>query len=108
MNKEKEALLKAIMAEPDVPRKVSPKNLLRFVERMQPETQEMRDFLMAKFSAETHAESHAISESWYAKMTPSERKSFAEAYYRCCMNQFKNFKASISLTKEVELAPSVF
>jgi hypothetical protein len=101
MNKEKEALLKAIMAEPDVPRKVSLKSLLRFVERMEPETQQMRDYLMAVFSAETSAESNAISKAWYAKMTPAERQSFADAYYLCCMNQSKNFKVSIMPKEEI-------
>lgn len=88
MNKEKEALLKQIRAQPDVPRKVAPKNLLRFVDQMQPATQQMRDYLMAIFGAETQAESSEIQKTWYAKMTPTERKSFSEAYYHCCKNQF--------------------
>jgi hypothetical protein len=88
MNKEKEALLKEILERPDVPRKVAPKNVLRFIDRMRPQTQEMRDYLMATFSAETRAESKAIGDAWYAKMTPTEQKAFSEAFYVCCMNQF--------------------
>ena len=107
MNKEKEALLKAIQAEPDVPRKVAKKNLLRFIERMQPETQEMRNFLMAKFSAETRAESRAISEAWYAKMTPRQQQAFSEDYHRCCMNELENSKNISTQSVVGELAPSV-
>jgi hypothetical protein len=95
MNKERETLLKEILAQPDVPRKVSMKNLLAYIERMQPKTQEMRDYLMAYLSAETPAESSAIREAWCAKMTPNERKAFAEAFYRCCMNEFAASKKGV-------------
>ena len=61
MNKEKEALLKAILAQPDVPRKIAPKNVLRFVDRMKPETEAMRDYLMAIFSSETDISIPAFS-----------------------------------------------
>jgi Flp pilus assembly CpaE family ATPase len=107
MNKEKEALLKAIQAEPDVPKKVATKNLLRFIERMQPETLEMRNFLIAKFSAETRAESRSISEAWYAKMTPLQQQAFSEAYHRCCMNELENSKKIRAKPFVGELAPSV-
>jgi hypothetical protein len=100
MNKEKEALLKEILAQPDVPRKVSPKNLLRFVDSCQPQTQDMRDYLMSVFSSETHAESRAISEAWYAKMTLTEQQEFSEAYYRCCMNQLRGNRNMESATVE--------
>ena len=105
MNKEKEALLKEILAQPDVPRRVSTKHLLGFVNRMQPETQEMRDYLMATFFAETHAESKAISDAWYAKMTPTEQQAFADAYYRCCMNELRGFnREERANVEELELA----
>jgi hypothetical protein len=105
MNKEKEALLREIMAEPDVPRKVSMKNLLGFIDRMQPETQAMRDYLMAFFSAETQAESADIREAWCAKMSSSERQAFSDAYYRCCMNELRSFnKKEKSNVEELELA----
>jgi hypothetical protein len=86
MNKEKEALLNQIFAQPDVPRRVAPKNLLRFVDRMKPTTQQMRAYLIAVFGAETQAESCEIQKEWYGKMTPTEQKTFSEDYYRCCMN----------------------
>jgi arylamine N-acetyltransferase len=101
MNKEKEALLKEILAQPDVPRKVAPKNVLRFVDRMQPKTQDMRDYLMAIFSSETQAESSAIREAWCAKMTPNERKLFSDAYFRCIKNGLNSNK-QISSTSVVE------
>jgi hypothetical protein len=88
-NKEKEALLKEVLEAPDVPRKVAMKHILGHIERMQPETQDMRDYLMAIFSAETHAESNAIQRAWYAKMTPAQGKAFAKAFYRCCMNDLQ-------------------
>ncbi len=104
-NKEKEALLKEILERPDVPTKVTPKNVLRFVDRMQPKTQEMRDYLMATFSAETRAESAAIREAWCAEMSPSERQAFSEAFYRCCMNELRGFnKKEKSNVEELELS----
>ena len=105
-NKEKEALLKEIFERPDVPRKVAPKNVLRFVDRMQPKTQAMRDYLMAVFSSETQAESHAITQKWYARMTPAEIKAFDEDFYVCCMNQFHEPSEVGRKTAEA-FAPSV-
>ncbi len=107
MNKKKEALLKAILAQPDVPRKVAPKNVLRFVDRMKPETQEMRDYLMAIFSSETEAESDAISKKWYAKMTPIEQKIFSEAFNRCCMTGLNSNRVISSEVNVEAFAPSV-
>jgi Tfp pilus assembly protein FimV len=95
MTEERAALLKEILETPDVPRKVAPKNVLRFVDRMQPKTQDMRDYLMAIFSSETQAESSAIREAWCANMTPNERKAFAEAFYRCCMNELAASKKGV-------------
>ncbi len=86
MNKEKEALLKAILAQPDVPRKVSMKSIMRLLERMQPETEEMREYLIAFYSSETVAESQVIHDAKYASMTPAEAKAFHDAYYRCLEN----------------------
>ena len=107
MNKEREALLEQIMNEPDIPRKVSHKNLLRFVERMQPETQEMRDYLMAVYSAETVAESNAIEKAWLAKMTPAKQKAFSDAHYRCILNELENSKKVVVESPVEDFALSV-
>jgi hypothetical protein len=106
MNKEREALLKKITTEPDIPRKVAPKNLLRFVNSMQPQTQEMRDYLMAVFSAETRAESDAIHADIYAKFTPQKAKVFDELYCQCLFNHLGIQDTSELLVKDV-LASSV-
>jgi hypothetical protein len=107
MNKEKEALLKEILAQPDIPRKVSPKSVLRFVNGMQPETQEMRDYLMAIFSAETQAERNAFRDAWYTRMTLAERKAFEQAYYRCCMTGLNTNRVVPSEANVEAFAPSV-
>jgi hypothetical protein len=109
MNKERAALLKEILAQPDVPRKVATKNVLRFVDSMQPETQDMRDYLMAIFSSETLAQSDAISKAWYDKMTPREQKLFSDAYVRCIKNGLNSNKqvSSTSVVEELAHAPSV-
>ena len=107
MNKEKEALLKAILAEPDVPKKISHKNLVRFVDQMQPETQEMRNYLMAFFSSETSAQASAVKEKWYAKMTDDEQRLFSEAYYRCIKRELDSGKSTSVRSKADALAPSV-
>ena len=87
MNKEKEALLKAILAESDnVPHTVSMKSILRLLERMQPQTEEMRDYLVAFYSSETYAKGRAVHEAKYATFTPEKAKAFDEAYYQCMLN----------------------
>jgi hypothetical protein len=106
-NKEKEALLKAILAQPDVPRKIAPKNILRFVDRMDPETEEMRNYLMAIFSSETKAESDAISKKWYAKMTPNEQKAFSEAFLRCVRNNLNSYGEGSAKSPERQLATAL-
>jgi hypothetical protein len=105
MNKEKEALLKEILAQPDIPRKVSPKSVLRFVNGMQPETQEMRDYLMAIFSAETEAERNVFRDAWYAKMTLAEIKAFEQAYYLCCMTGLNSNRVVSSEANVQAFAP---
>ena len=89
MNKEKEALLKKILAQPDVSRKVSMKSIMRLIERMQPQTEEMKEYLIAFYSSETRGESRAIHDAKYASMTPSESKAFHNAYLRCVENDLK-------------------
>jgi hypothetical protein len=90
MTKEKEALLKEVLEAPDVPRKISPKNILRFVNRMQPKTQFMRDYLTAWLYTETHAESRAMTKAWTATMTPEELKAFNRALHFCLMNDLRS------------------
>ena len=47
MNKEKEIILNKVLSEPDVPYLVSKKSINRLIERMQPETQDMKEYLIA-------------------------------------------------------------
>ena len=47
MNKEKETLLNKFLSEPDVPYLVSKKSINRLIERMQPETEDMKEYLIA-------------------------------------------------------------
>jgi hypothetical protein len=86
MNKEKEALLKTILTEPDIPHKVSERSLQRLLTRMKPQTEEMREYLIAFYSAETRAQSRAVHAAFYAKFTPEKAKIFDEAYYQCLLN----------------------
>lgn len=96
MNKEKEALLKATLAQPDEPHKVSMKSIMRLLARMQPETEEMKEYLIAYYSAETLAESRAIRKAKYASFTPAESKIFHDAYIRCLENDLSSNKAQIA------------
>jgi hypothetical protein len=86
MNKEKEALLKEILAKPDEPHAVSKKSIMRLIERMQPETEDMKAYLIAYYSADTHAESQAIRKTKLASMSPKEAALFNAAYLRCLEN----------------------
>ena len=86
MNKEKEALLKRILTEPREPHKVSMKSIVRLLGRMQPETEEMKDYIIAYYSSETREEARAIHDAKYASMTPAQQKAFDVAYYRCVEN----------------------
>ena len=86
MNKEKETLLNKFLAEPDAPYKVSKKSVTRLIERMQAETEEMKEYLIAYYSAETSAESQAILEAKYAYMTYAQAKAFDTVYLRCLEN----------------------
>lgn len=86
MNKEKETLLNKVLSEPDVPYLVSKKSINRLIERMQPETEDMKEYLIAYYSAETSAQSQAIFKEKYASMTPIEAKAFDAAYLRCLEN----------------------
>jgi hypothetical protein len=86
MNKEKEALLKTILAEPDIPHKVSERSIQRLLKRMKPQTEEMRAYLIGFYSAETRAQSRAFHAAFYAKFTPEKAKIFDEGYCQCLLN----------------------
>ena len=88
--KERAALLKEVLEAPDVPRKISPKNIIRFVNRMQHKTQFMRDYLTAWLSVETHAQGRAITKAWTARMTPTELNAFDKAFYDCLTNDLRS------------------
>jgi hypothetical protein len=94
MNKEKEALLKKILTEPREPHKVSMKSIVRLLGRMQPETEEMKDYIIAYYSSETREEAEAIHNAKYATLTPSEAKVFSGAFYRCLQNDLKNSRVT--------------
>jgi hypothetical protein len=90
MTEEKAAFLKEILEASDIPRKISPKNVLRFVDRMQPKTQFMRDYLTAWLSAETDAEGRAMTKVLTDTMTSEELKAFDRAFYDCLMNDLRS------------------
>ena len=97
MNKEKEELLKTILIKPDVPYKVSMKSIMQLIERMQPATDDMKEYLISYYSAATRAESQAIRKAKYDSMSVSERKIFDAAFMQCLQND-------INLSKRVQLA----
>jgi hypothetical protein len=76
MNKGKEALLTKIRGEKDTPHTVSMKSILRWVERMQPQDEAMRSYLITYFSAPTLKEKQAIKAAKLATLTSSEQKIF--------------------------------
>jgi glycyl-tRNA synthetase (class II) len=108
MNKEKEALLKAVLTEPeDMPHKVSMRSIQRLLERMKPQTEEMRNYLIAFYSAETHAQSRAVHEAIYAKFTAAKTKAFDEAYYQCLLNDLGISEDIPKYVSTAAFAPSV-
>ncbi len=90
MNKEKEALLAKIAQEKDTPRTVSMKSILRWIERMQPQDEAMRSYLITYFSAPTLKEKQAIKAAKLAALTESEQQSFLEKWWQCVGNDMSN------------------
>lgn len=86
MNKEKEALLQKIGFEKDMPHNVSKQSLLRWLDRMKPQNEDMRSYLIAYFSAPTLKEKQAIKSAKLASLTTSEQKIFLEQWWKCIEN----------------------
>lgn len=107
MNKEKEGLLKTILVEPDIPHKISERSIQRLLTRMKPQTEEMREYLIAFYSAETRAQSRAVHAAFYAKFTPEKAKSFDEAYCQCLLNDLGISEQLPKLFTAKTLAPSL-
>jgi hypothetical protein len=107
MNKEKEALLKEVLAQPDIPHKVSERSIQRLLGRMKPQTKEMRDYLIAYFSSETRAQASAFSKEYYAKLSPKEAKEFDEAYCQCLLNDVGLSDNATTTVDNKAFAPSV-
>jgi hypothetical protein len=107
MNKEKEALLKTILTEPDIPHKISERSIQRLLKRMKPQTEEMRAYLIGFYSAETRAQSRAFHSAFYAKFTPEKAKTFDEAYCQCLLNDLDIAEQLPKLFMDKTLVPSL-
>jgi hypothetical protein len=90
MNKEREALLAEIRQETDTPRAVSMKSILRWVERMQPQDEAMRAYLISYFSAPTLKEKQALKAAKLATLSSTEQKIFLEKWWACVNNDMNH------------------
>jgi hypothetical protein len=90
MNKEREALLNEIRQEKDTPRTVSMKSILRWVERMQPQDEAMRIYLISYFSAPTLKEKQALKAAKLATLSDTEQKIFLEKWWACVNNDMSH------------------
>jgi hypothetical protein len=86
MNKEKEALLQNIKLEKDMPQCVSERSILRLVERMQPQDEDMRSYLINYFSASTLKEKQTLKAAKLATLTADEQNTFFEKWWKCVEN----------------------
>jgi hypothetical protein len=90
MNNEREALLTKVRQDKDAPKVVSTKSILRWVERMQPQDEAMRSYLISYFSAPTLKEKQAIKAAKLATLTAVEQQSFLEKWWQCVGNDMSN------------------
>ena len=90
MNKEKEVFLTKIRQEKDTPHKASMKSILRWVERMQPQDNAMRTYLIAYFSAPTLRDKQAVKATQLATLTSTEQTVFLEKWWQCVQNDMSN------------------
>jgi hypothetical protein len=85
-SKEREALLEEIKNDLGVPRKVSPKSIERFLDRMKPDS-EMRAYLYAYFLGVTEEERQNIRHKKYSSMTEKQQEDFSERFFKCVQNE---------------------
>ena len=90
MNREREALLNEIRQGPDTRRTVSMKSILRWVERMQPQDEAMRAYLISYFSAPTLQEKQALKAAKLATLNGREQKVFLEKWWACVNNDMSH------------------
>ena len=86
MNKEKEALLQKISKEKDTAYSVSKQSILRWIERMQPQDDDMRSYLFSYFSTPTLKEKQALKAAKLASLTVAEQNIFLEKWWKCVEN----------------------
>jgi hypothetical protein len=90
MNNEREALLTKVRQDKDAPSVVSMKSILRWVERMQPQDEAMRSYLITYFSAPTLREKQAIKATKLSTLTVAEQQIFLEKWWQCVGNDMSN------------------
>jgi hypothetical protein len=90
MNKQKEALLAKIRQEKDTPHSVSAKSIARWIERIQPQDDAMRSYLITYFSASTLKEKQAVKAAKLATLTTAEQKVFLEKWWTCVENDMSH------------------
>ena len=86
MNKEREAFLAKIRSEKDTPHHVSNKSISRWLERMQPQDEAMRTYLIAYFSAPTLKEKQVVKDKKLAALNGEEQKVFLAQWWACVEN----------------------
>ena len=86
MNKKREALLAKIRAEKDTPHRASNKSISRWLERMQPQDEAMRSYLIAYFSAPTLREKQVVKDNKLATLSSEEQKVFLAQWWECVEN----------------------
>jgi hypothetical protein len=95
MNKEKEALLHKIRFEKDTPHNVSKQSILRWIERMLPQDDDMRTYLFSYFSAPTLKEKQALKAAKLASLSIGEQSIFLEKWWKCVENDMSYNEVSM-------------
>ena len=94
MKKEDEELLNEILAEPRVVIS-NKKNIHKYLDRMEPMSDSMRDYMTAYLTVESDKVFKILEEIKFSKMSISERKAFDSELFHCLENQLNYFNQPV-------------
>jgi hypothetical protein len=72
-------------------RKIAPKNVSKFIQRMEPMSEDMRVFLYAYFSAPNEEAQLKIKNDKLATMTVEQQQVFHKAFLQCLKHELNTF-----------------
>ena len=92
MKKENEDFLNEILKKPRVFGVFNKHNVMKYINRMEPMSNQMREYLVAYMTVESEEALKRLEETYFSNMTVSQKKSFENELFVCMENDLNHYR----------------